>query len=160
VRAVFSILVILPGLLCAQTAEHTSDQHEMRSETVSSDQAPITITINPEARVSVILGGTLPPPVSCGQPATLQVRIINQGFVTSLLEAELVEDIPAGATLEFHPQPLTGVPEELRQLRITLTKPGLTDLTIGFHSHAEPPDLGGRDRIHFLMHCTPLRAPL
>ena len=60
---------------------------------------------------------------------------------------------PAGVTLDFHPEPLKGVPEELRNLRITLTKPGLTDLTVAFRVHNEVPDLGGRDRVHFLFRC-------
>jgi hypothetical protein len=82
----------------------------------------------------------------------LPVLVVNQGFVTAQLEAELV-DAPAGVTLEFHPDPLKGVPEELRKLQITLTKPGTTDLTVAFKAHNEIPDLGGRDRIHFLMRC-------
>jgi hypothetical protein len=29
----------------------------------------------------------------------------------------------------------------------------VTDLTIAFKAHNEVPDLGGRDRVHFLMRC-------
>ena len=76
-----------------------------------------------------------------------------QGFVTAQLEAELVGEIPPGVTIDYHPEPLRGVPQELRKLRITLTKPGLTDLTIAFGAHNEIPDLGGRDRVHFLLSC-------
>jgi hypothetical protein len=123
-------------------------------DVASPNDPPIKITINPEARVSVTLAGALPLPVPCGTPADLTVRIINQGFVTSRLEAEFVGDVPAGAALEFHPEPLTGVREELRTLRIVLTQPGLTDLTVAFRAHNEIPDLGGRDRIHFLMQCS------
>ena len=77
------------------------------------------------------------------------MKIINQGFVTSRLEAELVGDKAEGATLEFHPERLKGLPEELRELRITLTNLGPTDLTIGFKAHNVVPDLRGRDRVHF-----------
>jgi hypothetical protein len=56
--------------------------------------APIAITINPEARVSVALAGALPPPGPCGKPADLAVAITNQGFVTSQLEAAFVGDAP------------------------------------------------------------------
>lgn len=122
-------------------------------EAASPNDPPIKITINPEARVSVGLAGTLPPPVLCGTTTDLPLRIVNQGFVTASVEASLVGDAPAGVTLYFRPEPLRGVPEELRKLHITLTKPGLTDLTIAFRAHNEIPDLGGRDRIHFLMHC-------
>jgi hypothetical protein len=120
-------------------------------------EAPIQITINPEARVSVALAGSLPHPVPCGTPADFAVKIMNQGFVTSRLEAELVGVTPAGVNLDFHPEPLKGVREELRHLRITLTRPDPTDLTIAFRAHNEVPDVGGRDRIHFVMHCVQSR---
>jgi hypothetical protein len=137
-------IVMAPALACADEHVHT---------TASRTDPPIQITINPEARVSVTLGGALPSPVACGRPATLSVRILNQGVVTSRLEVQLVAEPPAGATLEFHPAPLNGAPQEQRELRITLAKPGLTDLTIAFRAHNEAPDIGGRDRVHFLMHC-------
>lgn len=142
----FAVAVILPALAIAG-GEHVHDT------SVSANDPPIKITINPEARVSVTLAGALPPSAPCGTAADLSVKIVNQGFVTAQLEAELVGDAPAGVTINFHREPLTGVPEELRKLRITLTKPGPTDLTIAFKAHNEIPDLGGRDRIHFLMHC-------
>jgi hypothetical protein len=116
-------------------------------------EAAIQITINPEARVSVTLAGPLPHPVPCGTAADFSVKILNQGFITSRLEAEFVGDSPAGVSLDFHPEPLKGVREELRHLRITLTRPDPTDLTIAFKAHNEVPDLGGRDRIHFVIHC-------
>jgi hypothetical protein len=46
-----------------------------------------------------------------------------------------------------------GVPQELRKLYITLTKPGPADLTIAFKVHNAIFDLGGRDRFHFLIRC-------
>lgn len=142
----FAAAAILPTLAIAG-GEHVHDT------LASPNDPPIKITINPEARVSVALAGALPPAAACGTAAEFSVKIINQGFVTARLEAALVGDAPDGVTLDFHPDPLKGVPEELRQLRITLTKPGPTDLTIAFHAHNEVPDLGGRDRVHFLMRC-------
>jgi hypothetical protein len=146
-------IVLLPGLICAQTAEPVPDPHKMRNEAVSPNQAPITITINPEARVSAVLTGPMPAPVSCGSATDFSIRILNQGFVTSRLEAAFVGDVPQGVNLDFQPAPLKGVREEVRHLRIILTKPGSTDLTIAFRAHNEIPDLGGRDRVHFLMSC-------
>jgi hypothetical protein len=128
-------------------AEDDSRMHEVRP-----GDPPIKITINPEARVSVTLAGALPPAAACGTAADLVVAIVNQGFVTSRLEAELV-GAPAGVTLDFHPEPLKGIPEELRIMHITLTNPGATDLTIAFRAHNEIPDLGGRDHVHFLLRC-------
>ena len=123
----------------------------------ASQEAPIQITINPEARVSVALAGSLPPPVPCGTAADFSVKILNQGFITSRLEAEFVGDTPEGVNLDFHSEPLKGLREEFRHLRITLERPGPADLTIAFKAHNEVPDLGGRDRIHFVMHCVPTR---
>src|SRR3954454_7191963 len=122
-------------------------------DSAASQEAPIQIIINPEARVSVSLAGSLPHFVPCGTPTDFAVKIMNQGFVTSRLEAELVGVTPAGVNLNFHPAPLTGVREELRHLRITLTRPDPIDLTIAFSSHNEVRDVGGRDRIHFVMPC-------
>ena len=120
-------------------------------------EAPIQITINPEARVSVALAGSLPHPVPCGTAVDFSVKILNQGFITSRLEAEFVGDTPAGVNLDFHPEPLKGVREEFRNLLITLTRPDPADLTIAFKAHNEVRDLGGRDRIHFVMHCVQTR---
>jgi hypothetical protein len=146
-------LLTAPGLATTQQDESMAGHHHMMMGAARPTDAPIAITINPEARLSVALGGALPAPVSCGEPAELTVAITNQGFVTSQLEAAFVGDAPAGATLDFHPVPLTGAPNELRALRITLTHPGATDLTIAFHARHEAPDLGERDRVHFLLRC-------
>jgi len=118
-----------------------------------SREAPIRITINPEARVSVAMVESFAPTARPGAALELPVRIVNQGFVTASLEAELVGGAPAGVSLEFHPEPLKGLPEEGRTLRITARYPGTVDLTIAFRARNEIPDLGGRDRIHFLVRC-------
>jgi hypothetical protein len=116
-------------------------------------EPPIVLTINPEARVSVVMAGALPPAVPCGSALDLNVKVVNQGFVTASLEAALVGNAPAGVTLHLDPEPLKGIPEESRILRVTLTHRGQTDLTVAFRAHNEIPDLDGRDRIHFLVEC-------
>ena len=128
-------------------------QHQHVNEATVPGDPPIKITINPEARVSAKFLGVLPPPVRCGTPADLQIKIINQGFVTSRLEAHLVDGNPEGVVFDFHPEPLSGVPEEIRVLRLTLEKPSPTDVTISFTTRNNLPDLGGRDRIHLLLQC-------
>ena len=117
------------------------------------DYPPIRIMINPEARVSVSIVEGFAPTAHPGTPLELPVKIVNQGFVTATLEAELVGGPPAGVSLEFHPGPLKGLPTEVRLLRITSKSPGTVDLTIAFRAHNEIPDLGDRDRIHFLLRC-------
>jgi hypothetical protein len=152
VAAVF----LLPALARAND-EHTQDHRTMEMGVSLPNDPPIKITINPEARVSVALAGQLPPPAPCGIATDLPVKIVNQGFVTAQLQAELVDNAPAGVTLDFHPAPLKGLPEELRALRIVLVQPGPTDLTIAFKAHNEIPDLVDRDRVHFLISCVPVR---
>ena len=117
----------------------------------STGDAPIKITINPEGRVSATIEGALPSSAPRGVPIVISIGIVNQGFVTARLEAQLVGNPPAEATLDFHPEALKGVPHETRTLRITLTSRAPTDMTIAFRLHDEVPDLGGRDRIHLLM---------
>jgi hypothetical protein len=116
--------------------------------------APLRITINPEARVSAMLAGELPPPAPCGTAVDLAVSVLNHGFVTAQLEAHWVGDAPPGARLEFRPAPLSGATQELHSLKIYLTHPGPTDLAIAFKARDDVPDLGGRNRVHFLMSCT------
>ncbi len=149
-------LFFLPLLARTQDGTHNHPGMGAVSPKVSPDDPPIKITINPEARVSVVLAGALPLPTPCGTVADWPVKIVNQGFVTSQLEAEVVGDVPLGVTLDFHPALLKGVPEELRMLHLTLTKPGVIDLTLAFRAHNEMPDLGGRDRVHFLLRCLPV----
>jgi hypothetical protein len=122
-------------------------------EAVIPGDAPIRITINPEARVSVSRGGELPPSPACGTAMEVPVTIINQAFLTAPLEATLVGNTPTHVRLEFPPDPLKGLPQEMRVLRVTLNKPEPTDLTISFRARNDIPDLGGRDRIHFLLRC-------
>src|SRR5258708_4177784 len=73
--AVFAVILMIP-------VPAFSNEHEQASASLTL-APPISITINPEARVSVTLGGALPPPVACGKPVALPVKIINQGFVAS-----------------------------------------------------------------------------
>lgn len=130
------------------------DYAHQHGYSVSSSLEPlVVITINPEARVSANFNGPLPTPVTCGKPTVLSVRILNCGSVNSQLEAALVENVPEGVTLQFRAAPLTGAPAELRQLKIVLNRRSLADVTIAFRSHSEAPDIGGRNRIHFLMRC-------
>jgi hypothetical protein len=120
---------------------------------MSSRHAPIEISINPEARVTVALVAPIPVHNACRRPIILPVKIINDSFITAHLEARLVENVPSGVMLDFRPEPLSGKPEDWRQLALTLMEPGTKDLTISFKAHNDIPDLGGRDRIHFLISC-------
>ena len=146
-------LFLLCSSISAQSAEQMPDHHKLAGDPVRPDQAPIAVTINPEARVSVVWVGDVLPPVPCRRPVNLRVRIVNRGFVTSRLKVESVGEVRDNIKVDFESSPLQGIPEEVRNLRIILTKPDPTDVTLAFKLLNETPDLGGRDRIHFLMHC-------
>ncbi len=137
-----AVMLLLPALISAEEDRAAPDA-----------EPPIRITINPEARVSVAMAQSFAPTAHRGTAVEIPVKIVNQGFVTAVLEAEIVGGPPPGVALEFQPEPLKGLPQELRKLRITAKYPGTVDLTIAFRTHNEIPDLGGRDRIHFLMRC-------
>jgi hypothetical protein len=156
-RNVLAVTAIFLLPLLARTQDDTHMHNHPGMAAVSPNDPPIKITINPEARVSAVMAGALPSPAPCGTAIDLPVKIVNQGFVTSQLEAAVVGDVPPGVTLDFHPAPLKGAPEELRMLHLTLTKPGTVDLTLAFRAHNEIPDLGGRDRVHFLLRCLAVR---
>jgi len=71
VLAVAAVL-LLPILPCVGDDKQIHNYHMM--EAVSPNDPPIKITINPEARVSVVLAGALPPPVPCGTAADSPVK--------------------------------------------------------------------------------------
>jgi hypothetical protein len=147
-RAIF--LAILPLAARAQEAPHHHGSH--------TAPAPIEITISPEARVSAVaLPSALPPRPACGTRFALPVKILNQAFVTSHLEARLVGNVPPGVSLDFRPAALTGAAEEIRQLTLVLHDPSPVDITLAFRERNGIPDLGGRDRIHFLLRCRALQ---
>src|SRR5438874_2270900 len=151
--AVFLLVLVA----CVKGTPHMYAHHVGERAAASPGEPPIEITINPEARVSVTPRGVLPPPVPCGSAADLRVKVVNRGFVTAPLEAAFVGYVPHGATLALPSEPLKGEPEELRTLHITLTEPGAIDLTISFKLRNDVFDLGGRDRVHFLLRCLEAR---
>jgi hypothetical protein len=149
--AAVALAAIAMAPLCSIAQEHDHAEPIQSSDGVGE---AIQLTINPEARVSVVWRGSMPLTSTCGQALSLPVRVVNQGFVTAPIEAALVgtstsDDI----TLDFPMEPLNGMREERRTLRVTLNSPGLFDLTIAFHARGDVSDLGGRDRIHLLLRC-------
>jgi hypothetical protein len=81
------------------------------------------------------------------------VQILNEGFVTAPLEAEVIGNRAPWVTVELTVEPLKGVAQELRKLRVTVFQPRVADVTVVFRLRNEIPDFGGKDRIHFLLTC-------
>jgi hypothetical protein len=138
----------------AWAADEDHSHHPDSAAARVTIDAPLLVTINPEARITVSRGGgALPPPSSCGTPTDVAVRVVNQALITARLRAELVGSVPAEVVLEFPTESLKGVPEETRLLRITLANPAPADLTIVFRAENQIPNFGGTDRMHFVMRC-------
>lgn len=148
---------ITAAIMAASAAGHDSAaqpmDHAHHHAMAGMPAAPITISINPEARVSVALTGPMPGPRPCAQPIALDVQVHNESFITSRLEARLVGVIPPGVSVRLDPRPLSGKMMDTRSLQIVLGRPGPVDLTVSFRAHNDVPDLGGRDRVHFLVNC-------
>jgi hypothetical protein len=117
-----------------------------------SDGAQIIVTVNPEARVSAVLGNAPLPSHPCGTPNTLQVKVINQDGVRSPLQARLV-DAPAAVAMKWDDAALTGRQDEERLLQIRIGRNEVADLTVAFSLSGDPGDLASRDRVHFILKC-------
>jgi hypothetical protein len=150
-RGVSALLVglVLPWI--GRAGEDAPGQEPHGRTAASVDAAPVVVTINPEGRVSAALGSPLPSPVPWDTPVELAVKIVNQGFVTGHLEAQLVGDPKPRVRLDFPDDALKGVPQETRTLRLTLLKATPTDLTIAFRMRRDVPSPAGRDRVHFVL---------
>jgi len=117
------------------------------------DDAQIVVTINPEARVSAVLGASLPSPSACGDATELKVKIINQGKITAPLRARLVDGGARIGALHMNAEKLSGQPEDSRLLHLMKLGPGPVDMTVAFSIDNNIGDLGGRDRVHLLVRC-------
>lgn len=113
----------------------------------------IVVTVNPEARVSVVGHGLTYRSLPCHKPIDLPVKIINLGFVTAPLVVRLVEGAPSVRGVTLLGDSLTGAREENRLLRLSLDDVGFIDLTVAFSAQHDIEDLDGRSRVHLLLEC-------
>jgi len=130
-----------------------ADEHAHHGAPAAPGDAQIVVTVNPEARVSAVLGVALPPPPQCGDAAELKVRIVNQGMIKAPLRARLVGDGARYAAIHMEVVGLSGAAEEDRRLHVIPTQGGPVDLTVAFSFDDKSGDLAGRDRVHFLLNC-------
>jgi hypothetical protein len=149
------ITLPLLAVLWSVTAVYAQERINADNDTRQIEgDAQIAITINPETRISASRSGGRPQVGKCGSAIVVPVYIANQGFLTSRLQAILIDPVSAGVAVEFSSEPLKGSGEERRMLRVILKTPGLHDVTIAFRARNSMPDLDdGRDRVHILMNC-------
>jgi hypothetical protein len=116
--------------------------------------AQIVVTINSEARVSAVLAAPLPAPSACGSVAELKIKVINRGFITAPLQASIVGDDMSRIPIHMDSGKLSGKAEESRTLHLFPREPDPVDVTVVFSIDKNVGDLGGRDRVHFVVHCS------
>lgn len=109
--------------------------------------APIQITISPEARVAVTRGGPLPR-WRCGTPLTLDVSVENQ----SATRASLVATAGQEVVILQQPGTLSGATNDRRML---ILKPSRSpaDITLAFDIGPGTQDIGWRGETHFVITC-------
>lgn len=144
-------LLLLMALVTAAT--RAEEDHAHHHSSPPPGDAQIVVTINPEARVSAVLGAALPPPGTCGSATELKVKVINQGFVTAPLRAVTVGEGARHVALHMEGEKLNGEPKDSRVLHLTPLGPGPVDVTIVFSIDNNIGDHGGHDRVHFLVRC-------
>jgi hypothetical protein len=130
-----------------------------RSEEIDrmlTSRAAIEVTINPEARVSARRTDAELPRMDCGVLAPILIRIANEAFVTSRVNASL-RDASASRMVTIQPiqQRLVGAAVEYRVLKISLRQAGTTDVTLTFDAGPGTEDLGSRATVYFIANCRP-----
>ena len=148
-KSLSPLVLFLASALSPALAQH---QHHMPTESVSAGAGQVAVTINPEARVSAVLGNAQPRPVKCGDPLPLDVKVFNQGGIMAPLHARLV-GAPEYVAIHLEGPSLSGRSEEDRILHVVLLRPGATDITIAFSIYGDNGDLVDRDRVHLLVRC-------
>src|SRR5688500_13764425 len=97
-KMLLAIVIALSLILSAQAQYEEHVRHQ--DHVAHPADAHIVVTINPEARVSAVVGAPLPVPPTCGSAMTLTVKVINQGFVTAPLRAAIAGN--EGAQVALH----------------------------------------------------------
>jgi hypothetical protein len=132
-------------------AQHDGHSHRHEAEAVSDAQ--IVITINPEARVSAAVNAPLPKPPACGSVIELEIKIINQGFVTAPVRASIIGSGSRLVELHMDAAKLSGNREDTRKLHLIPFGEDVADITVAFSIDNNVGDLGGRDRVSLLVRC-------
>jgi hypothetical protein len=111
--------------------------------------APIAVTINPEARVNVARGNAPIGLLTPGEWHTLSVTIVNDGFVTGPLA---VEAGPVrGLELDLPLHELTGEHRQEAAFRVRLDEPTVVDLTLTFSALGALGGLANHSTVNLLL---------
>ncbi|MBB5788432.1 hypothetical protein [Jiangella mangrovi] len=111
--------------------------------------APIAVTINPEARVSVARTATQIGALAPGEWHTVDVTIVNDGYVTGPLAIE--SDPVPGVELDLPVHVLTGEPRQEGGFRVRFGAPATVDVTLTFRALAALGGLAQHSTISLLL---------
>jgi len=137
------------------TLQRLCDQSsaDKQLDALLATRAPLQVTINPEARVSVVHTTSPPPHLSCGRAAPWLVRLVNQGRVTSALKATVLGDEAGLVHVRQAIDRLAGASVEYRVLTMTVTTTKPLDVTIAFDVGRGTDDLALRSQLSLLVRC-------
>ncbi|NEE00787.1 hypothetical protein [Phytoactinopolyspora halotolerans] len=111
--------------------------------------APISVTVNPEARVNVARTRARLGPMSVGDWHTVDVTIVNDGYVTGPLAIE-AEPVP-GVELDLPVHQLTGEHRQDGMFRVRFGVPTAADITLTFRALGALGGLATHSTIHLLL---------
>ena len=118
--------------------------------------APISVTINPEARVNVARTGSRVESLTIGDWHTIEFPIVNTGYVTGLLviEGDPVPDVE----LDLPVHELTGEPRQEGGFRVRFDVPTIVDVTLTFRALGALGGLAIHSSLHLILrsHVAPL----
>jgi len=111
--------------------------------------APLAVTINPEARVNVARSGAPIGTLKPGEWHTLAVTVVNDGFVTGPLaiEAQPV----SGVQLDLPVHELTGEHRQDAALRVWIDAPTVVDVTLTFRALGALGGLANHSTVNLLL---------
>src|SRR5690349_300558 len=109
------LVVLMTALLAIAAPEPSSTDHR----DARIDRA-VTLTINPEARISVTRDDRMAFPSTCKREVSFRVHVVNQGYVTERIVASLIDPAPKSVSVKFSAEPLKGIRNEYRILGVTL----------------------------------------
>lgn len=117
-------------------------------------KAALEVTINPEARVSILRTQAPLNMPQCGKSGAWLVRIINQGFVTAGLSFQSVAPLSAKLlSLEPVTPRLTGAAVEYRALHFMMNETHQMEVTLGVDAGPATSDIGERAKLPLLLQC-------
>lgn len=111
--------------------------------------APIAVTINPEARVSVARTSAPLTELTPDDWHTIDVTVVNDGFVTGPLTIEA--EPPNGIYLDLPVHELTGERRQDAAFRVRFNAAAVLDVTLTFRALTALGGLANHSTVHLLL---------